>query len=94
MMMRLDLFCIRCGGSLSTINGQVECLGCGALYSDVLISESVSREGDLETREFSVCMDITTREVKQPPCVDEVLELGPRIELGSALSPQEALAQA
>jgi hypothetical protein len=83
------MFCIRCGGSLSTFDGQVECLGCGALYSDVLISESISREGDLETRELSVCMDITTREIKQPSYVDEVPELGPRIELVSAFSLQE-----
>jgi hypothetical protein len=91
--MRLDLFCIRCGGSLSSFDGRVECLGCGALYSDVLISESVSREGGFETRELSVCMDITTREVKQPSFV-EASELGPRIGLAGALSPQEVPLQA
>jgi hypothetical protein len=87
--MRLDMFCIRCGGSLSSLDGQVECLGCGALYSDVLISESVSREDGMETREISVCMDITTREFKQPSCVDEAPELGPQIGLASILTSQE-----
>jgi hypothetical protein len=74
MKIRIDKFCFECGGRLHLDEGQVECSSCGALYSDLLVSEAIDEDEEFKITELSVSMDITIKAMKQPVVVEYVSE--------------------
>lgn len=83
--MDMNLFCVMCGNRLQSLEGKTECCGCGAVYGDLVLSESrVERDG-FEVTEMSFCGDITLKMAKPSIPAVEV----PQIETASALGVEE-----
>ena len=80
--MLLDKFCFECGGKLQKVDGRVECSECGAVYSELLISETLEENEEFKVTELSVSMDITIKTMKQPFAeVAEPVAVKPEYEL-------------
>jgi hypothetical protein len=61
-----EIHCIRCGGRLWPTGEALECAGCAARYSDLLLSESVRDVEGLRVTEISVSAELfLTAEIPQ-----------------------------
>lgn len=83
--MDINLFCVMCGGRLHDLEGRVECCGCGAVYSDLVLSESRAERDGFGVTEMSFCGDIALKMAK--PAIPKV-EV-PQIEATPAFRVEE-----
>lgn len=75
--MEIELHCVLCGGMLAKGGDDMECLSCGAGYTDIVVSESIPFD-ESEPREVSVSMESFL--AKRKPDVAMPLEMQPAIE--------------
>lgn len=83
--MDMNLFCVMCGNRLRGLEGKTECCGCGAVYDDLVLSESTVELDGFEVTEMSFCGDITLKMAK--PSIPAVGV--PQIEATSAFGAEE-----
>ena len=83
--MDMNLFCVMCGNRLQGLEGKTECCGCGAVYGDLVLSESRIERDGFEVTEMSFCGDITLKTAKPSIHAVEV----PQIEATSAFGVEE-----
>jgi hypothetical protein len=88
--MRTGKFCYHCGGELFCHDGSTECSSCGAVYSNLLVSETEFTKDGCKVLEIGLCADIT---IRTPVEVigDEIRESVPSV-VTSTLTPAEAVA--
>lgn len=89
--MEIEKFCFECGKRLRVYDKQVECTGCGAVYSDMLISESFVEDDMFKITELSVCMDITIKTIKEPVTVETMPEDMPAFNVIGLTMAKEAV---
>lgn len=67
-------FCFHCGGALDANGSDMDCLGCGAVYSNILLSETEFQEEGHDVLEIGFTADIMVRTPQIPEISIEVPE--------------------
>lgn len=65
--MKIDMFCVWCGGRLDQGDRQMSCPGCGTDFSNMLVSETRYEDSKNTFLEMSVSMDCVKAAPRCPP---------------------------